>query len=146
MARISSIVYNALFKRTSTFAATIIVGAFFFERSFELGSNYIYDSINKGMKLLAHCKCIYSSPMTSLVLTDSSQLTSESQHLAISCELSVSTKEVMGLLYQSEITAGHTRPPELISLPPSVTSYWPPSQQPWQAGNVNTEYIFVQHY
>nr|CAD7261835.1 unnamed protein product [Timema shepardi] len=48
MARISSIVYNALFKRTSTFAATIIVGAFFFERSFELGSNYIYDSINKG--------------------------------------------------------------------------------------------------
>nr|CAD7267384.1 unnamed protein product [Timema shepardi] len=41
---------------------------------------------------------IYNSPMTSLVLTDSSQLTSDSQHL-VSCELSVSTKEAMGLLY-----------------------------------------------
>nr|CAD7401210.1 unnamed protein product [Timema cristinae] len=43
----------------------------------------------------------YSSPMASLVLTDSSQLTSDSQHLellAVSCELSVSTKEAMGLL------------------------------------------------
>nr|CAD7414609.1 unnamed protein product [Timema poppensis] len=60
MARISSIVYNALFKRTSTFAATIIVGAFFFERSFELGSNYIYDSINKG-KLWKHIKDNYDT-------------------------------------------------------------------------------------
>nr|CAD7199400.1 unnamed protein product [Timema douglasi] len=42
---------------------------------------------------------IYSSPMASLVLTGSSQLTSDSQHLEVSCELSVSTKEAMGLLY-----------------------------------------------
>nr|CAD7427519.1 unnamed protein product [Timema monikensis] len=41
------------------------------------------------------------SPVTSLVLTDSSQLTSDSQHLellAVYCELSVITKEAMGLL------------------------------------------------
>nr|CAD7269906.1 unnamed protein product [Timema shepardi] len=37
--------------------------------------------------------------MTSLVLTDSSQLTSDSQHLEVSCELSVSTKEATALLY-----------------------------------------------
>nr|CAD7393709.1 unnamed protein product [Timema cristinae] len=45
---------------------------------------------------------MHSSPMASLVLTDSSQLTYYSQHLellAISCELSVSTKEAMGLIY-----------------------------------------------
>nr|CAD7461575.1 unnamed protein product [Timema tahoe] len=64
------------------------------------------------MGLLAH----EHSSMASLVLTDSSQLTSDSQHLGIylgyiiwsgnfskpstvSCELSVSTKEAMGLLY-----------------------------------------------
>nr|CAD7579280.1 unnamed protein product [Timema californicum] len=52
----------------------------------------------------------YSSSVASLVLTDSSQLTSDSQHLginnlvwellkAVSCELSVSTKEAMGLLH-----------------------------------------------
>nr|CAD7447019.1 unnamed protein product [Timema bartmani] len=35
--------------------------------------------------------------MASLVLTDSSQLTSDSQNLEVSCELSVSTKEAMGL-------------------------------------------------
>nr|CAD7200981.1 unnamed protein product [Timema douglasi] len=40
-----------------------------------------------------------SSPMASLVLTESSQLTYDSQDLAISCELSVSTKEAMGLLW-----------------------------------------------
>nr|CAD7579776.1 unnamed protein product [Timema californicum] len=39
----------------------------------------------------------YSSPMASLVLTDSSQLTALKK---VSCELSVSTKEAMGLLYQ----------------------------------------------
>nr|CAD7421303.1 unnamed protein product [Timema poppensis] len=41
----------------------------------------------------------YSSPVASLVLTDSSQLTPDSQYLAVSCELSVSTKEATGLLY-----------------------------------------------
>nr|CAD7205060.1 unnamed protein product [Timema douglasi] len=39
---------------------------------------------------------MYSSPTASLVLTDSSRLTSDSQHLAISCELSVSPKGAMG--------------------------------------------------
>nr|CAD7403090.1 unnamed protein product [Timema cristinae] len=48
------------------------------------------------------------SPVASLVLTDSSQLTSDSQHLAVSCELSVSTKEAMGLLYIHYCNVGAT--------------------------------------
>nr|CAD7268377.1 unnamed protein product [Timema shepardi] len=58
--------------------------------------------------------------MASLVLTDSSQLTPDSQHLAVklnttsalanyatevSCELSVSTREAVGLLYMRAIPA-----------------------------------------
>ena len=42
-------VYNALFKRTSTFALTIVVGAVFFERFFDLGGDAIYNHINKGV-------------------------------------------------------------------------------------------------
>nr|CAD7420698.1 unnamed protein product [Timema poppensis] len=41
--------------------------------------------------------------MASLVLTDSSQLTSDGQHLEVSCELSLSTKEVMGPLYLQRV-------------------------------------------
>ncbi len=41
-------VYNALFKRTSTFALTIVVGAVFFERFFDLGGDAIYNYINRG--------------------------------------------------------------------------------------------------
>ncbi|XP_012280647.1 cytochrome b-c1 complex subunit 9 [Orussus abietinus] len=48
MAGISSTVYNALFKRTSTFALTILVGSFFFERAFDLVSTSIFESVNKG--------------------------------------------------------------------------------------------------
>nr|CAD7575679.1 unnamed protein product [Timema californicum] len=48
---------------------------------------------------------MYSSPMASLVLTDSSQLTAKSfeklPDQKVSCELSVSTKEAMRLLYSS---------------------------------------------
>ncbi|KAJ4445299.1 Cytochrome b-c1 complex subunit 9, partial [Periplaneta americana] len=51
-------VYNALFKRTSTFAATIMFGAFFFERTFDVTSEYIFESINKG-KLWKHIKHNY---------------------------------------------------------------------------------------
>lgn len=52
MAGIGGKVYNALFKRTSTFAATIIVGAFFFERTFDVTSEYIFESINRGVRLI----------------------------------------------------------------------------------------------
>ena len=40
--------YNGLMKRTSTFALTMMAGAFAFERGFDLTTNYIWDSHNKG--------------------------------------------------------------------------------------------------
>ncbi|CAB3365348.1 cytochrome b-c1 complex subunit 9 [Cloeon dipterum] len=58
MAGVGGFLYNALFKRTSTFALTIIAGSFFFERSFELLSDSIYDNINQG-KLWKHIKDKY---------------------------------------------------------------------------------------
>uniref|UniRef100_A0A4X2KP10 Complex III subunit 9 n=1 Tax=Vombatus ursinus TaxID=29139 RepID=A0A4X2KP10_VOMUR len=42
-------VYSILFRRTSTFALTIAVGALFFERAFDQGGDAIYDSINQGV-------------------------------------------------------------------------------------------------
>nr|CAD7267952.1 unnamed protein product [Timema shepardi] len=77
---------------------------------------------------------IYSSPVASLVLTDSSQLTSDSQHLdhmarrrdyiiwsgsfskllAVSCELSGSTKEAMGLLQLHKVSVRCYQPPQTI--------------------------------
>ncbi|XP_027720289.1 cytochrome b-c1 complex subunit 9 [Vombatus ursinus] len=48
-------VYSILFRRTSTFALTIAVGALFFERAFDQGGDAIYDSINQG-KLWKHVK------------------------------------------------------------------------------------------
>ncbi|XP_046385276.1 cytochrome b-c1 complex subunit 9 [Ischnura elegans] len=45
---LSTTVYNTLFKRSSTYAMTIILSAFFFERTFELASDQIFNSINKG--------------------------------------------------------------------------------------------------
>ena len=55
MAGVAQKVYNALFRRTSTFAATIMLGAFCFERTFDVTSEYIFDSINRGVRLLWHC-------------------------------------------------------------------------------------------
>jgi ubiquinol-cytochrome c reductase subunit 9 len=52
MAGVGSFLYNALFKRTSTFALTIIGGSFFFERSFEMISDSMYDNINQGVGYL----------------------------------------------------------------------------------------------
>ncbi|PNF24325.1 Cytochrome b-c1 complex subunit 9 [Cryptotermes secundus] len=51
-------VYRSLFRRTSTFAATILLGAFFFERTFDVTSEYIFESINRG-KLWKHIKHNY---------------------------------------------------------------------------------------
>jgi len=47
--------YNTLGKRTSTFALTIVGGAFFFERVFDHGSDYLFEYLNQG-KLFKHIK------------------------------------------------------------------------------------------
>ncbi|PSN41507.1 Cytochrome b-c1 complex subunit 9 [Blattella germanica] len=60
MAGAASKLYSAVFRRTSTFAATIMFGAFFFERTFDVTSEYIFDSINKG-KLWKDIKHNYES-------------------------------------------------------------------------------------
>jgi ubiquinol-cytochrome c reductase subunit 9 len=52
MAAIAGRLYNPLFRKTSTFAATIMLGAFFFERAFDVTSEYIFDSINHGVRFL----------------------------------------------------------------------------------------------
>ncbi|KAK3555923.1 hypothetical protein QTP86_029770, partial [Hemibagrus guttatus] len=41
-------VYNLLFRRTSTFAITIMVGAVLFERVFDQGGDALFDSLNRG--------------------------------------------------------------------------------------------------
>lgn len=42
-------IYNALFRRTSTFAVTIIVGAFAFERVFDEGMDNLWENMNRGV-------------------------------------------------------------------------------------------------
>jgi len=46
-------VYNTVFRRTSTFALACIVGAFGFERAFDMGSERLYENMNQG-KLWKH--------------------------------------------------------------------------------------------
>ncbi|KAM4827104.1 cytochrome b-c1 complex subunit 9 [Thomomys bottae] len=50
--------YSLLFRRTSTFALTIVVGALFFERAFDQGADAIYEQMNEG-KLWKHIKHKY---------------------------------------------------------------------------------------
>lgn len=45
--------YSLLFRRTSTFALTIAVGALFFERAFDQGADAIYEHINQGVRAWA---------------------------------------------------------------------------------------------
>ncbi|EDW73980.1 cytochrome b-c1 complex subunit 9 [Drosophila tropicalis] len=42
------VIYNTLFKRTSTYAVAIIASTFFFERAVDVSANAIWESINKG--------------------------------------------------------------------------------------------------
>ncbi|XP_017125662.1 cytochrome b-c1 complex subunit 9 [Drosophila elegans] len=42
------VIYNTLFKRTSTYAVAIIASAFFFERAIDVTSTTIFESVNKG--------------------------------------------------------------------------------------------------
>ncbi|XP_023046519.1 cytochrome b-c1 complex subunit 9 isoform X1 [Piliocolobus tephrosceles] len=48
VATFTSKLYSLLFRRTSTFALTIVVGVVFFERAFDQGADAIYDHINEG--------------------------------------------------------------------------------------------------
>jgi ubiquinol-cytochrome c reductase subunit 9 len=41
--------HNTVLRRTSTFTLAICVGAFFFERAFDLASDNLFKSINKGV-------------------------------------------------------------------------------------------------
>jgi len=53
-------IYDILFKRTSAYAVGIIASAFFFERTFDLVSETIFTSANKG-KLWDDIKGKYES-------------------------------------------------------------------------------------
>lgn len=46
------VVYNALFKRTSTFALGILGSVFFFERGFDVVSESIFESCNRGVSII----------------------------------------------------------------------------------------------
>lgn len=43
------VIYNTLFKRTSTYAVAIMASAFFFERAIDVSANMIFDTVNKGV-------------------------------------------------------------------------------------------------
>ncbi|KAK3607242.1 hypothetical protein CHS0354_009973 [Potamilus streckersoni] len=45
---ISTKIYQTLFRRTSMFTLTIVVGALFFERAFDESTEYIFNRINAG--------------------------------------------------------------------------------------------------
>ena len=42
-------IYNALFRRTSTFVVTIVVGGFIFERVFDEGMDNLWEKMNRGV-------------------------------------------------------------------------------------------------
>lgn len=42
--------YSALFRRTSTFALTIVLGAVLFERAFDQGADAIFEHLNEGVR------------------------------------------------------------------------------------------------
>lgn len=48
-------VYHLLFRRTSTFAVTIMVGAVLFERIFDQGGDAIFEQMNRGVSWCFAC-------------------------------------------------------------------------------------------
>ncbi|XP_065548594.1 cytochrome b-c1 complex subunit 9 [Lathamus discolor] len=50
--------YSALFRRTSTFALSIVLGAVLFERVFDQGADALFERLNEG-KLWKHIKHKY---------------------------------------------------------------------------------------
>ena len=49
MSAFGTTVYNLLFRRTSTFTLTILVGAVFFERAFDHGADALWERMNRGV-------------------------------------------------------------------------------------------------
>ncbi|XP_063987986.1 cytochrome b-c1 complex subunit 9 [Diachasmimorpha longicaudata] len=45
---IQGLIYNTIFKRTSTFMLAIIGGSFLFERAIDVTSDTIFETYNKG--------------------------------------------------------------------------------------------------
>lgn len=43
--------YNFVLKRTSTFTIAVLAAAFVFERGFDMASEKIFDTINKGVSV-----------------------------------------------------------------------------------------------
>lgn len=43
------LLYDTIFKRTSTYFVGIMASVFFFERAFDLGSEAIFDNVNRGV-------------------------------------------------------------------------------------------------
>ncbi|KAM9178585.1 cytochrome b-c1 complex subunit 9 [Mergus octosetaceus] len=52
--------YSSLFRRTSTFALSIVLGAVVFERAFDQGADAIFEHLNEG-KLWKHIKHKYEA-------------------------------------------------------------------------------------
>ncbi|KAM4648990.1 cytochrome b-c1 complex subunit 9 [Amazona ochrocephala] len=50
--------YSVLFRRSSTFALSIILGAVLFERAFDQGADALFEHLNEG-KLWKHIKHKY---------------------------------------------------------------------------------------
>ncbi|NXK68747.1 QCR9 protein, partial [Sylvietta virens] len=53
-------VYASLFRRTSTFALSIVLGAVVFERAFDQGVDALFEQLNEG-KLWKHIKHKYEN-------------------------------------------------------------------------------------
>lgn len=51
-------VYDLLFRRTSTYFVGIMASVFFFERAFDLGSEAIYDNVNRGVSYIMFRKLV----------------------------------------------------------------------------------------
>lgn len=49
-------IYNALFKRTSTYTVGILASVFFFERAFDVATETIFENANKGVSIISLCK------------------------------------------------------------------------------------------
>jgi len=53
-------IYQGLFRRTSTFTLSILVGALVFERAFDQGVDWVWETKNRG-KLWDHIKDKYET-------------------------------------------------------------------------------------
>ncbi|XP_069817559.1 cytochrome b-c1 complex subunit 9 [Dendropsophus ebraccatus] len=51
-------VYRSVFRRTSTFTLSIVLGVVFFERAFDQGADALFEHLNRG-KMWKHIKHQY---------------------------------------------------------------------------------------